>query len=472
MARVFSVGTIPKNIPTWQYNAFRQIAASLTGANDGMSAILRGEAPDGSGLPLVDLTKYLYLPGRPGGQTVLSVDTLNPTVTISQNAIGSVIQRWSTTGLTAMDISLEVNGSGNDVVFTGPRALAIRVGDNSSGLRFTTGGYVSASGLTSNRGWIESGKVGGTDQNLMMTGFNGDGIGSILQTGYRGIYFGDFRTSSVSAIIVRTCIGLRVDPADYAGGTGVGGFSPVSAGSGPAVAMHVLADASQSGISFEGGGTGSSHALEMRQDTQSSVAPNKLLGALTWAMDAGNGRMYWFFGGSPGSETKTVWVDLDINANDAGWIRFVDVQGNSNMLLLKRQASTWSDAITCTRVVLDGSNRAVITGRLDAALTRFGISSKGTLISNSVVNDADFLAPATNPEVLQVVNSVSGGNDASPLLVLNNRRSGQTANLVEILNSAGAKLAYVDPAGMYHGSLAIVAYADDPIFIDDDVVYY
>lgn len=80
MARNFSVGQIPRDIPAWQYNAFRALADSSSQQSAGLAAIVRNEMPDGSGTALsnVDLSKYLYLPGKDGGQTMYGLYKISP----------------------------------------------------------------------------------------------------------------------------------------------------------------------------------------------------------------------------------------------------------------------------------------------------------------------------------------------------------------------------------------------------------
>lgn len=69
MPRQFSPPTIPKTVEPWLYNAFRAVFALSEQTAQGISAIARGEVPDGSGTPLQpDLSAYFYLPGRTGGQ--------------------------------------------------------------------------------------------------------------------------------------------------------------------------------------------------------------------------------------------------------------------------------------------------------------------------------------------------------------------------------------------------------------------
>lgn len=60
----------PKECPTWLYETLKRLNRAGDTSAQGLAAIVRGEAPDGSGSPLIgDLTSYFYKPGRLGGQT-------------------------------------------------------------------------------------------------------------------------------------------------------------------------------------------------------------------------------------------------------------------------------------------------------------------------------------------------------------------------------------------------------------------
>lgn len=80
MPSLFTPGQIPKNIPSWQYEAFRALGNAARSHSVGLAAIIRGESPDGSGSSLLDLSKYFYLPGRVGGQ--IAYGSTNPAGTL------------------------------------------------------------------------------------------------------------------------------------------------------------------------------------------------------------------------------------------------------------------------------------------------------------------------------------------------------------------------------------------------------
>jgi hypothetical protein len=54
--------------PTWLYNALRRLADGQVQTQRGFAAIIRGEAPDGTGSTLINLADYFFKPGLPGGQ--------------------------------------------------------------------------------------------------------------------------------------------------------------------------------------------------------------------------------------------------------------------------------------------------------------------------------------------------------------------------------------------------------------------
>lgn len=64
----FPIPTDPDACPSWLNEALRRLRQAASDSTQGAAAIVRGEAPDGSGNPIVDLTKYFYKPGVLGGQ--------------------------------------------------------------------------------------------------------------------------------------------------------------------------------------------------------------------------------------------------------------------------------------------------------------------------------------------------------------------------------------------------------------------
>lgn len=82
--RHFSPAPIPKDIEKWLYDALTRLQANSSQASAGLSAIVRGEVPDGSGNPLTpDLSQYFFLPGRNGGQIAHGDTAASGTLTLS-----------------------------------------------------------------------------------------------------------------------------------------------------------------------------------------------------------------------------------------------------------------------------------------------------------------------------------------------------------------------------------------------------
>lgn len=54
--------------PTWLYEVLRGLIDGQKQSQRGLAAIVRGEAPDGTGNPLLDLSQFFYKPGLPGNQ--------------------------------------------------------------------------------------------------------------------------------------------------------------------------------------------------------------------------------------------------------------------------------------------------------------------------------------------------------------------------------------------------------------------
>lgn len=61
---------VPKKdtTPRWLYECLRSLADAQLQNDRGLAAVTRGEAPDGSGTPLVDTSLFFYKPGIAGGQ--------------------------------------------------------------------------------------------------------------------------------------------------------------------------------------------------------------------------------------------------------------------------------------------------------------------------------------------------------------------------------------------------------------------
>lgn len=80
---------IPKDAPRWLYEALYLLTIGQDAAAQGLQAIIRGEAPDGSGEPLVPVGDFFLLAGRVGGQIGHGATEPSGTLTLSSTASAS-----------------------------------------------------------------------------------------------------------------------------------------------------------------------------------------------------------------------------------------------------------------------------------------------------------------------------------------------------------------------------------------------
>jgi hypothetical protein len=76
----------PDECPRWLYETLKRLNKAASTSFQGLSAVVRGESPDGSGSPLVDLTKFLYKPGILGGQTAYGDTQAGGSLTLGSTA--------------------------------------------------------------------------------------------------------------------------------------------------------------------------------------------------------------------------------------------------------------------------------------------------------------------------------------------------------------------------------------------------
>jgi hypothetical protein len=85
--RPLSFGMLKKEgTERWLYEALHRLTEGVEEARQGLEAITRGEAPDSSGGPIVDNTKFFYKPGLPGGQTGFGDVAASGNLTFSSTA--------------------------------------------------------------------------------------------------------------------------------------------------------------------------------------------------------------------------------------------------------------------------------------------------------------------------------------------------------------------------------------------------
>jgi hypothetical protein len=124
---------------------------------------------------------------------------------------------------------------------------------------------------------------------------------------------------------------------------------------------------------------------------------------------------------------------------------------------------------------LNSTHRAAfISSNGNGVMTRLGLSSKYTLITNGQAGGgADFPAPEATPTTLVVSNGTgAGGANASIVQKIQTLRSGQTADMLQILDSTPKVTASISASGVITGTSADVLWEDDRISWEDENVYY
>jgi len=72
--------------PVWLYNLLRRLVDNHNQTTAAFGAIIRNEAPDGSGGPLIDTTPFFFKPGIPGGQIAFGSNQANGNLYLSSTA--------------------------------------------------------------------------------------------------------------------------------------------------------------------------------------------------------------------------------------------------------------------------------------------------------------------------------------------------------------------------------------------------
>lgn len=567
--RTFSPGQIPKDIPRWQYDAFRALAESVSQTAAGMSAIARGEAPDSSGSPLVDLSRYFYLPGRSGGQRAYGGSGSGEALTLSStiSSTKGKIYLGSSQSQAAFDESATALGLGTvspsallhlylsagtlarlepgtiDVpscTTTNGSAVVTCTGTPpsnfapSGGPRIVPGMYITGPGIPAGT----QVKHLSTGSSLTMTANAGAGAGTGSctfqtytdigvvsdETGrdaqfkiYGGLRFQTGTDLTAPLRIVGDTDGLYTGGANVAkvymevgtisGGAAVGTNLQIG-GPGHGDLNHLTIRASeiwinepnsgsstQFGIGFNpaefGGGLGPdiNFALEQTSNVGMSLyyaggsatifsilvggltgsAPNKALDQATSYIFKVTGDTRVYIGNAAGGG---IYITGG-SGNYQMWDKATDIVLFASLAGI----TLWSDSRVSYQYFLGGTTgtsakRAVFTTTGNGVLDRIAFSSLYNLITNAQCGNAEFLAPSTAPEVLQVINSSSNGNDASTVLKVRTQRSGQSAGLTEWIGSTGATLAAIDGSGNYAGNTTFVSYEDELVIYEDETVFY
>jgi hypothetical protein len=201
------------------------------------------------------------------------------------------------------------------------------------------------------------------------------------------------------------------------------------------------------------------------------TAPNKTLSASVYLyVQSSTGRVY-----IGGTATGAYFTP---GTNDQ--IACFQTTSDLNLFTVSH-VQAWSDnlaAASSFRVMLGDLNSthraAFISSNGNGVMTRLGLSSKYTLITNGQAGGgADFPAPEATPTTLVVSNGTgAGGANASIVQKIQTLRSGQTADMLQILDSTPKVTASISASGVITGTSADVLWEDDRISWEDENVYY
>lgn len=380
----------PSQCAPWLYEAMRRLNSLANNTAQGFGAIERGEVPDGSGDPLpgADLSDYLYLPGRPGGQIVHAVDA-SPSVTFDSLAVGNPNIRFTVAGVTILDVGPETNGSGTDLAWSGTAGWQVRVGDNTSGIRIT-----NASG----RAFLQSGilSLGQVQASSMTLGGMNATVGDRLNTEYQWMAFDNTGVTgsggtSLSAHTSR--VGINVDPFDYRSSSA--GAQPDS--------LHIISRAggSVAPLILE---TSSTHFFELRNGSTGS-APTRALGTLQFGITGTNPtELSWYNAGvKTGKERFIAASDWTIEGHGTGFtmlrLRNVSAFADATLTGLLEISDAGSGSDTPSTLT---QRRAILSSAGGNVFARLGISATSTIIGPAA---AGVLSAPTSSRIITIVDS-------------------------------------------------------------------
>lgn len=432
--------------------ALSDIDYYLRDSSRGFARIQDGRVPDGSGAPLsqvIDLTDYLFLPGRRGGQTVhgLTAD-LSPTVVISNpdigttttGALGTPVLRFIS-GPSTFTLQPILNNSG--IVDFGVTIPFIGAGGNEAGFAVANTSANTSIRLVANAGagtrsFIQAGAVnsGGSliNNNLTIGGFNSRTLARFaLITTYGSIANAD----SSGTLTTDARIAINDDPFDYSGS---------AATSQPDALLVARRSTSSSGVPTLTvvAASSSQEAIGIRQ-LPTGTSPNKTIATPSLGGFRHDGQVILGSVGLLGVQGLNSVTTI---------ATIVEASTGLNALGLGTQ-SAWSDSLatansyyTCLGDTVSTHRAMLIASRGFGIFTRLGISSAYTLISNAQAGNAGFIAPEATPTVLRLVNAATGGADASVLLKLQTTRAGQSGDFLECIDSSSTTLASISATGI------------------------
>jgi len=463
MARIFAP-IVPPNDPRhcepWLNRELRRVSMALQQGQKGMSAIARGEAPDASGSPLVDLSGVFLLAGRIGDQlgaggtraggiltltstasadkgfiylgtlandriaydedaNFLGVGTDTPAVLVHANtpsagttttgATGTPMFRGSYGGTTLFDLlPIQFAGGVYDTAVKPSAAFQVIATDGTAGLRLAP---------TSGRAYIQAGfkdSGGSVNAPAMTLGGLGATTGTHLEVAFQQAWF----HNTTSAIQIG--MGVGMNPTDFAGtwlGTlAVKGASTTS----PAAVFMPNTDISTSSIVEFMGSAFSGKVASFEWDPGLSMV-----------------RLAWWTGA-----TRSAYLQILASEASGKKLAFMGQSDRRELTLdyFTRYTDAVNTAIFCLGDTVSAHNGAILCGIDSSAMTRFNVTALTTLVTDVI--------PGGTVAASTALWHIRGSLANATVLLGIQRKSGQTGDLTDWWDSDGStKLAFIDKDG-------------------------
>lgn len=375
----------------------------------------------------------------PGAPAIGSLGTELGELTTIISAAETEMLRFATfqNNAGAYDLAMVVGGSAASrrlhfTSFTQPTGIGMSFG--TFGGDTTICGHLQCGSLTS----------GGaaTNANLGICGINDTNGNS-----FRSLFTYHTFETGVGAYTNVTRVGINADPFDFSGS--IANNQPDS--------LHVVRNGGGTGPTLlVEGATSTVEALSVRA-ASSGTKPNRTINNTatgTFMAIRHNGDIMLT---DAGTQRSLVNASITgVTSSGVSMFRILGISEN-DVYFAVGNISAWSDGLSATAskfaqfgtldtVSLVDHRAFLFASSQFGIFTRFGISSAYTLISNDQAAGAGFSAPDSPPTVLHLVNSVGNGNNGSVLAKFESKRSGQTADLFQIINTAGTPVS-VNAAG-------------------------
>jgi hypothetical protein len=477
--------TNPDECPAWLNEAIRRLNRQAKGSVDNFAAIIRNESPDGSGEPLIDTGVFFYKPGLPNGQVAFGGSGAGENVVISSTAhtdkgfvyLGSARTTafdedasFFGIGTPTPDAPLHVHravpglpgiGSfGNELVeittlvaavetellrivpyqtTAGPiydaAFLATTGAAASGGLYFSAQGGVT--GLRLAFGTIGADalqaahlQAGGLSSgaavqhhNMVLCGHN-DVAGNTLRTAFN---YTCFENIAASALAKTARVGFNVDPFDHSGSAAAAQPDSVFIG------RRTGATATVPTVLIEGSSGSTEMALALRA-VSVGTSPNRTIATNNLAGFRHDGELILANGGT----TNGLMSAFQSGGSGTPAVTIRESAG-STLIFRGGKVGAWSDALAeADSPYMQwgdlNTTRAMVIGSSNFnTILRLGFSSAYTIFSN--LSMAGMRAPEATPTVLTALNATTGGNNGSVVMKIESQRTGQTADMLNIISA-------------------------------------